>query len=79
MLQPYLAPMTRGSKRLCGRCGCVQLERAGAIEAGSGGEGLASLEDPQLLTAVMEAREAIEEAQARRRPPRTTTFDLHWD
>ena len=41
----------------------LQLERAGLVEAGMGGEGLRAAEDPQLLMHIMEAREAIDEAE----------------
>lgn len=48
----------------------LQLERAGQIEAGTGGEGLPTVNDPQLLMTVMEAREAIDEAEVTPRPCR---------
>lgn len=43
---------------------CVQLERAGKLEAGTGGEGMTA-DDPLLLMRVMEVREQIEDAKVR--------------
>lgn len=40
----------------------AQLERAGKLEAGTGGEGM-SADDPLLLARVMEVREQIEDAK----------------
>ena len=47
------------------RC-LLQLERAGRLEAGGGGEGMIA-EDPLLLARVMEVREQIEDARVRPR------------
>lgn len=43
------------------RC-AAQLEQRGVIAKGSGGEGMDSVEDQELLMQVMEAREALENA-----------------
>lgn len=62
-----LAPRLKGSThKPC----LLQLERAGRLEAGSGGEGMTA-EDPLLLARVMEVREQIEDARVR---PRVENF-----
>ena len=41
----------------------LQLEQGGKLETGTDGEGMATLDDPELLMQIMEVREAVETAQ----------------